>query len=149
MTTWKEIRTKQNRWPQRTQTPTPFSNWNSCTASKTYLLWNIRKTISEEIVVEETVLCPAWYKFFIISFNLQDNSVSHNHIIFHFTDEETKALRGQVICPKSQPVNTGVDTQNTHTDVYLTSRRLSFKHPMLTPRAPLHLEERKTRRSTR
>ena len=50
--------------------------------SKTYLLWNIRKTISEEIVVEETVLCPAWYKFFIISFNLQDNSVSHNHIIF-------------------------------------------------------------------
>ena len=83
VTTWKEIRTKQNRCgPQKTQTPTLILNWNSCTASQTYLLWNIRKIVSEDNVVVETVLCPAWYKFFIISFNLQDNSVSHNHIIF-------------------------------------------------------------------
>lgn len=42
VTTWKEIRTKQNRCgPQKTQTPTPLSNWNSCTASQRRISFGI------------------------------------------------------------------------------------------------------------
>lgn len=136
VTTWKEIRTKQNRCgPQKTQTPTPISNWNSCTASQPYLLWNVRKTISEDNVVEETVLCPAWYKFFIISFNLRTTEwVTTILSSFHrWRNQSFKRPSNlpQIIASKHWSWH----SKHSHWCL-LDPRHLSLKHPMLTPQGP-------------